>query len=354
MTKIDLPYLMRQRDRQGRWAYYVRRKGQRKVRIRGTPGTPGFLAAYQAALGASPPKRAPAARTWRWLCELYFASPEFAGLSKATRDQRQRVLTATWTEPVAPSDDRQMGNVPLSEFNRQAVRVLRDRKAAHPEAANHRVKAIAATFRWAIEVDHFAGPNPARDMPTLRKKNPDGHHTWTLEEVRRYEARHPIGTKARLALAVFAFTGVRISDAAQLGPANVRDGEIVWTEAKGQDRHPKERAIPFLPELQAVLATTKLTGRDTWLVTQYGRPFTVKGLGNWFRDRCDEAGLRHCSAHGLRKAGATIAAENGATDRQLMAIFGWETARQVSTYTRKADRKRLAREAMGLVVNRGE
>jgi integrase len=52
-------------------------------------------------------------------------------------------------------------------------------------------------------------------------------------------------------------------------------------------------------------------------VTQYGRAFTVAGFGNRFRDRCHEAGLPHCTAHGLRKAGATIAAENGAIDRQL-------------------------------------
>ena len=50
-------------------------------------------------------------------------------------------------------------------------------------------------------------------------------------------------------------------------------------------------------------------------------------------------------AHGLRKAGATIAAENGASDRQLMAMFGWATARQAGVYTRKASSKTLAREA---------
>jgi hypothetical protein len=31
---------------------------------------------------------------------------------------------------------------------------------------------------------------------------------------------------------------------------------------------------------------------------------------------------------GLRKAGATVAAENGATPHQLMAIFGWNTLAQ--------------------------
>ncbi|MBB4275080.1 integrase [Rhizobium mongolense] len=46
------------------------------------------------------------------------------------------------------------------------------------------------------------------------------------------------------------------------------------------------------------------------------------------RSTCDEAGLFHCSTHSLRKAGATIAAENGATDDELMAIFGWTTKKQ--------------------------
>jgi integrase len=86
-----------------------------------------------------------------------------------------------------------------------------------------------------------------------------------------------------------------------------------------------------------------------FLVTAYGRTFTANGFGNWFRDRCDEVGLNHCTAHGLRKAGATIAAENGATTHQLMAIFGWTTVKQAEHYTKKASRKRLAGDAMHLL-----
>ena len=72
-------------------------------------------------------------------------------------------------------------------------------------------------------------------------------------------------------------------------------------------------------------------------------------FGNWFRWRCNEAGLPHCSAHGLRKCGATIAANNGATEHQLMAIYGWENPKQAAHYTRKANRKKLAADAMHLV-----
>jgi integrase len=77
-------------------------------------------------------------------------------------------------------------------------------------------------------------------------------------------------------------------------------------------------------------------------MTEFGKPFTAAGFGGWFRDRCDEAGLPHCTAHGLRKAGATIAADEGASDRELMALYDWTTAAQANAYTAAANRKRLA------------
>ena len=54
------------------------------------------------------------------------------------------------------------------------------------------------------------------------------------------------------------------------------------------------------------------------------------------------AGLTNRSAHGLRKAAATVAAENGATEAELDAIFGWTDRRMASHYTKAANRKKLA------------
>jgi hypothetical protein len=88
----------------------------------------------------------------------------------------------------------------------------------------------------------------------------------------------------------------------------------------------------------------------TFLETAHGKPFSEAGFGNWFRDRCDEAGLPQCTAHGLKKAGATIAAENGATTRQLMAMFDWDTPEMAEVYTRAAEQKRLAGEGMFLIT----
>jgi hypothetical protein len=48
-------------------------------------------------------------------------------------------------------------------------------------------------------------------------------------------------------------------------------------------------------------------------------------------------------------AGACIAAENGATEKQLMAIFGWQTMKEAVHYTKMANQKRLAASAMPLL-----
>ena len=69
-----------------------------------------------------------------------------------------------------------------------------------------------------------------------------------------------------------------------------------------------------------------------------------------FRSACKAAGVPG-SAHGVRKIAATRAANSGATVAQLEAIFGWTGGRMASHYTRSADRKRLAKEAMHKLAN---
>jgi hypothetical protein len=49
-----------------------------------------------------------------------------------------------------------------------------------------------------------------------------------------------------------------------------------------------------------------------------------------------------------RKARATIPAERGATDRQLVAVFGWSSEKEATKYTKAASRKKLAAMAMAL------
>jgi integrase len=103
--------------------------------------------------------------------------------------------------------------------------------------------------------------------------------------------------------------------------------------------------IPIHPDLARVLASASRSHLAV-LVTERGAPFTHAGFGNWFRDCCNKAGLPHCSAHGLRKASARRLADAGCTAHQIAAITGHASLSEIANYTRAADQKRLAREAM--------
>jgi integrase len=225
--------------------------------------------------------------------------------------------------------------------------MLRDRKAGKPGAANNRRKYLSSWFGWAVE-QGLMRSNPAREVRRVRYAT-TGFYTWTVEDVRQFEERHPIGTKARLALALLLFLGVRRGDVVTLGRQHVKDGWLRMTPRKTRYRRLEISQKPILPVLADIIAKSQ-TGDLTFLVTEYGKSFTAAGFGGWFRARCDEAGLHHCSAHGVRKAGATIAAENGATDRQLMALYDWTSEKQANVYTAAADRKRLAADAAKLIV----
>ena len=136
----------------------------------------------------------------------------------------------------------------------------------------------------------------------------------------------------------------------EFGKQHVRDGVItVRTEkhAKGQGRRTGFHPYPAAAGGFSIEAT--VTGDLTFLVTDLGQPWVKEVFGNWFGECCRKAKCPG-SAHGLRKAGATRAAERGATERQLMAIFGWSSGRMAQHYTRAADRTRLARDAAQLLL----
>lgn len=347
------PGCVEDRDRHGNIRIYYRVKSRPKVRLRGTPWTPEFMAAYDAAKGAAaePLKKSGImVGTWRWLCVKYFGEcADYKRLDPLTQHVRRLILESTFDEPIAPGATKLFRDMPLSRMGTDAVEVLRDRKIDLPGAANNRLKAIRQVFKFAMRKKHPDGKpyvlnNPARDVEKF-KYGSTGFHSWTQDELRQFEGHHPVGTKARLALALLLFTGQRRADVIRFGKQHVRNGKLIFTQRKGRHRELIKLTLPILPVLQRIINASPC-GDLTFLVNHFNRPFTDAGFGNRFRDWCDQAHLPNCSAHGLRKAGATIAANNGATAHQLMAMFGWKDIKMAQRYTQAADQERLAESGM--------
>jgi integrase len=126
-----------------------------------------------------------------------------------------------------------------------------DRKVDKPGAANNRKKYLSAMFGWAVR-QRIMRANPARDAERASYAT-DGFHTWTVDEVRQFEARHPIGTKARLALALLLFTGARRGDMVTFGRQHVKDGVLRYVPRKTRHKRVTVSEKPLLPELADVI-----------------------------------------------------------------------------------------------------
>jgi integrase len=358
--KVNLPYVIPDTDRHGNVRYYFRRPGQPKIRILGDPTSQAFIEQYYLVRdGKVAPKQAKprlersASGTFRRLCEEYYVSSEFGQLGKSTAHVRRLILEGICQSKNPKGKER--GGLPFALMQERHIRELRDEKASAPEAANSRLKALRQLFAWAKATGRV-GANPALEVKRLSSAS-EGFHVWTDEEVAQFEAAHPIGTTARLAFALLRYTGVWRSDVVKLGKAMERDGVLYFTVTKGSLRKgkvgAKRLALPILPALRKIIDATP-SGHLTYIVSTQGKPYTAESFGNKFREWCDQAGLKHCSAHGIRKFDATAAAENGATAHQLMAMFGWDSIRQAEHYTRKASQEKLAGRAMHLLAREHE
>jgi integrase len=325
-------------DRHGRPRFYFRRRGFKKIPLPGLPWSPEFMAAYEAALTGQDGIEIGACRTkpgtMRALAVSYYNSAAFRADLKPNTQATQRALI----DPFC----REHGDKSVAGLRREHVIKLMAARAERPGSANALRQALRALMKHAIDIG-LRTDNPTRDVKRLRVRS-NGHHSWTDAEIEQFEARHPIGSRSRLALALLLYTGQRRGDIIRMGRQHIRDGVLHVR----QDKTGVELAIPVHQTLARVLAESS-SGQMTFLVTAWGKPLAATSFSHWFRARCDEAGLPHCSAHGLRKAAARRLAEAGCTQHEISAITGHLSLKEVQRYTQAADQKRLAIAAMAKV-----
>lgn len=363
MTEMDieLPYLSKERSRHGRVSYYVRWKGKR-VRINDRPGNLTFLTSYQDALRIAqgvvpimpkldePAPMVHAAQSLGWLVDRYLKeSPEYQTLHRTGRKRRERILLE-----LAGSHGKR-GMVMATE----AISAGVAKRAATPGAANEWLKTVKVLYGWA-ERTGIVTRNPASAVRKIKVAT-NGFHIWSLDEIKTFVDKHPFGSRAYLALMLLLFTGLRREDASTVGRQHFRGSVFHFRPGKTARETGAEVATEVVwPLAEAIAACPPPLGSTHMaiLLSSLDAPFASgASFGNWFGDRCHEAGLPHCTAHGLRKAGATIAGEAGASELMLDAMYGWNawkggsSGNQSRTYTRGADNIRLATAGFTLIAD---
>jgi len=311
--------------------------GRKTVTIKGQFGSEEFAANYRAAVeGEKSVKRfAGKHGTFNRLASEYLNSATFAELAPDTQRTRryitERFLGRFGTYPVATLERRHVEKIIAGEKSGQK-------------------KIVLSMLRALIALAITNGDR--KDDPTsgikIKRPKGDGWHTWSEEELLQFEARHPVGSPARLVFALALYTGQRAADLVPMGRQHVRDGKIHIVQKKTK----KALAIPIHPNLQAIIDATP-SGHLTFIVSDWGKPFaSAQSLSFRVRTWVREAGLKGCPLHGLRKASCRRLAEAGCTVHQIAAISGHKSILEVQRYTSAVDQTKLAEEAMAKTLPR--
>lgn len=143
------------------------------------------------------------------------------------------------------------------------------------------------------------------------------------------------------------WTDQRKVDAIHLGRQHIKDGRFVIRQSKTG----KLLTLPIAAPLAEAIVAMPQSDALCFIVTEWGRPFSVKGFGGWFRDQCDAAGLPKCTAHGLRKATMRRMAELEMPNKTMKSVSAHTKDEGVARYTEAANQARLAESAIKQLVD---
>lgn len=342
-TAVIVKHVHSFKDRHKRQRHYLRIPGEKPVALPGERGDAEFMAAYNAAVAAhaarkdeKPSLSKAKPKSMRDLAERYFESTKFKGKADRTRHVERLVIERFLVKH---------GEKSALSIETRHLDAIFSGMASTPAAAMDLRKKLKALFTLSIKLGwRRDDPTAATDSFKLGT-----WHSWEDEEVEAFEKKWAIGTRQRFAFDLLIYTGQRSSDVRRMK----------WTDSRGEKIRVKqaktgaELMIHRHPDLDPSLkAFRKDVG--TMVVTEFGKPFTEKGFGNWMADAIHDAGLPdRCVTHGIRKAAARRLAEAGCTAHEIASITGHKSLKEVQRYTEAVARTSLAESAIGKVASKG-
>jgi integrase len=343
MANLRLKYVNEYLDRHGKVRRYFRRPGSRAMPLPGLPGSIEFNRAYEAALATvAPPPPSPAHLVAGSLEEVvrgYYRSAAFANLSPTTQATYRTAL-----KPIlAEHGHRLVRDLP----DDTARRIIEGIGADRPGMANLTLSVMSQVMTYAIKT------KVRRDNPFagLERYKLGTIHTWTEEEIAKFEGHWLPGTRERLAFALLLYTGQRGGDVCQMVRSDLVEGRIRVVQDKARKGIVKKLLIPIHPALARVLNAGPVVGMHHLITDAKGQ--RLKQLTDLIEAAVKRAGLPdRCVAHGLRKAALRRLAEAGATAKQIMAVSGHKTLAMVQLYIEDAEQRLLADSAIAKLPDR--
>jgi len=339
-VRRKLPANVKGYTSKGRTYFYFRGTS---VRLPGLPWSPEFMEVHARMMAGKPAvdigaRRTVAGSVSAALVAYYRSADWNDGLADSTRKWRRNCLEKFRSD---------FGDLSLRTMPKRYVQAYVS-AIAKPGSQQNMAQALGSFFRYCVDTMLLV-ENPCEGIKRARMIRSGGFKPWTEDDVEKFCSAHPVGSMARLALALYLNFGVRKSDVVRIGPRDIVDGELTDFQPQKTSRSGGLKiTVPLTEETAAIIAATPLIGTRTFLVTSFGKPFTAAGFGNWFRQRCREANVSDVSSHGLRKLCLIRLAELDLSTDTIMAISGHKNRAEVDTYVAAVNRKKMARKAIAV------
>jgi hypothetical protein len=338
MAKVELPYVKSYRDRNNVWRHYFRRNRRTLGTLPGIPGSPEFMEAYASFMDSKPEPNGKTSGTFGWMITKYYASVNFTNLKPSSQQGYRYVL-----EPLAAKH----GHKPVTLLTDEAVKELIEEIGQRaPAMANLTKRVLRNVLVIAYDRKWISKPiTGGKIVPYKGGK----HRAWTQDEMDIYEARWPIGTRERLAYAALLYTDQRGGDVVKMRRGDVARGAIPLT----QEKTDVVIGLPIHPELLAAVKACPSSGL-TIIGDRHGRPVGRSALTEIIKRARELAGLPDdCKPHGLRKSMLVRMSHNGATTKEMQAVSGHLTTKEIERYTDDANRQVLAFAALSKMTKKG-
>lgn len=308
-------------DRHGKVRYRFRRKGYPAHYFKAPFGTKAFEREYAACLEQEKPAIGAGRIIPGSVSDViarYYSDSAFLDLKPATQTVYRGVL-----ERFRNS----FGDDPMRAFDAKRIQRVMVAMRHKPHAATRLRKLLAQLFIVARRERIVPGTfDPVKDT-RAPKTETEGYHRWSEEELAQFEAKHPLGTKPRLAFALLLYGAQRSGDVRYLTHAAIKGGRIRLKQSKTSN----SVNVPIVAPLREAIEAGPV-GKLLVIENNRGTAFTAKGFYNLVKRACIAADLPHCSAHGLRKAAAARLKARGVADADGMAITGHKTVREYLRY----------------------
>lgn len=274
----------------------------------------------------------------RALIRDFKAAPEWKALAPKTQAGYAKML-----DYLRPIGDFQATNV-----RRAHIVGLRNKIGSGTRTLDFFVSAVSRMFSIGIDLG-YTDRNPAARIARLN--DAEGFTPWSAVERRQFE-QSEMPEWLRTAYMLGLWTGQRESDVLRLAWAKydgkaliVRQGRPEAKRGKGRKGPIVQLYIPASGPLRAYLSALPKYG-PLMVARGDGTALTADALRKAMRAHLDGIGLPDLHFHGLRHTTATALAEAGASTVEIQSITGHQTEQMVKRYTRRAEQKRLAGNAI--------